>query len=171
MIIAGTGHRPAKLGGFLKGAAHAEWFARGVRLARAYLEWRDASKVISGMALGWDQMLAQAALDAGIPLIAAVPFKGQDTVWHPRDRALWVALCERAAEIVQVSPGGFSNAKLQRRNEWMVDRCDRIVSLWDGTAGGTANCINYATVKHVPYDNLYQVWRGRVDFQNWARQR
>ncbi len=33
---------------------------------------------------------------------------------------------------------------MQKRNEWMVDNCDMLVAVWDGTDGGTYNCIDYA---------------------------
>ena len=40
--------------------------------------------------------------------------------------------------------GGYAGYKLQKRNEWMVDHCDILIAVWDGTSGGTANCVNYA---------------------------
>jgi uncharacterized phage-like protein YoqJ len=33
---------------------------------------------------------------------------------------------------------------LQKRNEWMVDHCDLLIAVWDGSEGGTANCVRYA---------------------------
>ena len=33
---------------------------------------------------------------------------------------------------------------MQKRNEEMVDRCDLLIGVWDGSKGGTYNCINYA---------------------------
>lgn len=32
----------------------------------------------------------------------------------------------------------------QQRNQWMVDRADAVLAVWDGSPGGTANCVNYA---------------------------
>lgn len=55
MIVAGTGHRPNKLGGYGD-----DVFERLVALARTYLWHMEPWHVISGMALGWDQALAQA---------------------------------------------------------------------------------------------------------------
>lgn len=26
----------------------------------------------------------------------------------------------------------------------MVDRCDRLIAVWDGSNGGTGNCVKYA---------------------------
>ena len=33
---------------------------------------------------------------------------------------------------------------MQERNEWMVNNCDVLIAVWDGTSGGTANCVKYA---------------------------
>ena len=30
------------------------------------------------------------------------------------------------------------------RNEYMVDLADKIIAVWDGSNGGTANCVKYA---------------------------
>jgi hypothetical protein len=37
----------------------------------------------------------------------------------------------------------------------MVDHATIIVALFDGTAGGTANCMAYARSKRVPIENLW----------------
>jgi uncharacterized phage-like protein YoqJ len=32
----------------------------------------------------------------------------------------------------------------QKRNEWMVDHAQMVIAVWDGSSGGTANCVKYA---------------------------
>ena len=39
--------------------------------------------------------------------------------------------------------------QMQLRNIWMVDRSQYIIGVWDGTEGGTANCIEYAKKKDI----------------------
>ena len=34
----------------------------------------------------------------------------------------------------------------------MVDHSDRVLAVWDGSSGGTKNCIDYAKEKMVPVD-------------------
>jgi hypothetical protein len=76
MIIAGTGHRPGRLGGHGRDTfAHLTNFARGKLVVLA------PSHVISGMALGWDLALAFAAHMQHIPFTAAVPFDGHGELW------------------------------------------------------------------------------------------
>ena len=108
------------------------------------------------MALGWDTAWAISALRLGVPLVAAVPFAGQESRWPPEARARYRALLAAAAEVVVVSPGGYSAEKMQIRNRWMVDRCDALVALWDGGAGGTAGCVAYARSVGRPVFNLWR---------------
>jgi len=35
-------------------------------------------------------------------------------------------------------------AKMQKRNEYMVDNSNIVIAVWDGTKGGTYNCVKYA---------------------------
>jgi uncharacterized phage-like protein YoqJ len=43
---------------------------------------------------------------------------------------------------------------MQIRNEWMVDRCDLLIAVWNGTPGGTANCVAYAKKEGCPIDYI-----------------
>jgi predicted Rossmann fold nucleotide-binding protein DprA/Smf involved in DNA uptake len=154
MKRAATGHRPDKLGGY--GPAVAARLRRG---ATRFLEGRrNTTEAVGGMALGWDTAWALAALDVGVPLVAALPFKGQESRWPVESQRLYHWILERAAEVVIVCPGGYSPDKMQRRNEWMVDRCDELAALWDGSAGGTANCVAYADQVGRPVVNLWPDW-------------
>lgn len=151
--LAGTGHRPQKLGGFSDATA-----GRLRDLALALLAREKPDRVISGMALGWDTALALAALDRGIPLVAAIPFEGQERKWPPEAQATFRDILSRAAEVCIVSPGCYAPWKMQVRNEWMVDRATRVAALWDGTGGGTGNCVQYATKRQVEVINLWSTW-------------
>jgi uncharacterized phage-like protein YoqJ len=157
VIIAGTGHRPDKLGGFEDAV-----FERLTALARDRLRELRPEKVISGMALGWDQALAWAALDMGIPITAAVPFEGIETRWPQRSQNIFNQILDRVKEVhfVCSEMGPFKKA-FQVRNEWMVDRADLMLALCDGSWGGTFNCIRYAEKKRVPVENLWSRWEMR----------
>lgn len=148
--IAGTGHRPNKLGGYGQ-----EAFDKLISIAKDYLIQRGNVKVISGMALGWDTALAIAALKLKLPLIAAIPFKGQETKWPEDSQAIYNKIIERAYRVVIVNPGTYHPHKMQLRNEWMVDHCDEVLAMFDGSKGGTYNCIKYAEKQGKPIVNLY----------------
>lgn len=155
LVIAATGHRPSKLGCGYGNNMHDKL----TQLAYEYLMRMQPEGVISGMALGWDQGFAEAALLLSIPVHAAVPFKGQESRWPTKSRAQWQRLINRCASVTIVCPGGYRPEKMQVRNEWMVDRAHRMCALWDGSAGGTGNCIRYAADNpNVTIDNLWPQW-------------
>ena len=151
MIIAGTGHRPNKLGGY---DVHTQ--TRLIALAMSGLRELNPKIVISGMALGWDQALARAALELKIPFHAYVPFIGQENMWPRESQQAYTDLMRKASDLVICSPGGYSAPKMQIRNQRMVDDCTDILALWDGSSGGTANCIKYA--RDLKLKPIYNLW-------------
>lgn len=150
MIICGTGHRPNKLGGYGE-AAHEKL----VRVALAYLGSHRPNVVISGMALGWDTALAEAAVQLKIPLRAYIPFVGQESKWPPISQQKYHIILMQAQEIIDVCEPGYAVWKMQKRNEAMVNDSQLVLALWDGSAGGTANCIAYAQRVDKPIHNLW----------------
>ncbi len=138
---AATGHRPDKIGGYDYYAPQRVWLRDRMR---AELMDLMPEYVISGMALGIDQDWAQVAIDLAIPFIAALPFEGQDGQWPKSSRHYYNWLIGRAHEVVVVSPGSYAAYKMQVRNEWMVDNCTDLFAFWDGSEGGTGNCVKYA---------------------------
>lgn len=111
------------------------------------LDWYNPTFMISGMALGIDTLWAKLAIERDTPLIAAIPFNGQESVWPKESRDLYHELLKQAYEIVVIGGDGYSKEKMQKRNEWMVDNCDVLVAVTDDSPGGTANCIKYAKSK------------------------
>ena len=151
MIICGTGHRPDKLGGYGQGV-------RGKLISVAVKALYDLTAgtwkkgtiptVISGGALGWDQAIADAALQKSYNLHFYLPFEDFDRKWPDESRKHLKYQMVRAEEygglVKYISEPGYEVWKMQRRNEAMVDAADVVLALWNGTPGGTANCIRYA---------------------------
>lgn len=144
-IIAGTGHRPPKIGGYKLPNPKYNYICQQTE---KILLTEQPDKVISGMALGFDSWLANIAIKLGIPFIAAVPFEGQERAWPMESQKVFHKLLDRAAEVVIVSEGGYAAYKMQTRNTWMVDQCDKLIAIWDGSKGGTSNCVDYAVSKN-----------------------
>lgn len=153
MIISATGHRPNKLGGYSPVT-----FQRLCDLARGYLLEKQPDGVISGLALGWDLAWAVAALELAIPVHAAIPFEGQESRWPESSQRLWARVVAECASVTFVCEPGYAAWKMQKRNEWMVERCHRVAALWDGTSGGTANCVKFAQAFPRPIDNLWDLY-------------
>lgn len=147
MILAGTGHRPEQLGGYAPSNTQARIYA----VTLEHLVRLTPEKVISGMALGFDMMLAEACIELGIPFIAAVPCATQADVWPRASQERWRELISEAFE-VKVLSRVYTHRCMQERNAWMVDHSDGLIACWNGeTSGGTWNCIQYANQmgKHI----------------------
>jgi len=43
---------------------------------------------------------------------------------------------------------------MQKRNQFMVDNSRVIIAYWDGSKGGTKNCLDYALLKN---KTIYQI--------------
>lgn len=155
MIIAGTGHRPDKLGGYGLPVKQKLY-----KIAFKWLEENRVNKVISGMALGWDQALLRAAIDLGFYTIAAIPFPSFYVKWPQQAQQEAIELLSLASEVKTVNKDPYSKIKMHLRNEWMVNHCDKVLALWDGSQGGTASTIRYAELKNKPIINLWSQYNG-----------
>lgn len=149
MIVAITGHRPDKLGGYDIPNPTYNHVMRC--LDDVLLELRP-SRVLTGMALGVDQWMAELCLFNQVPITAAVPFEGFESVWPPASQEKVRNLLTQAAKppnnVRIICDPGYQAWKLQRRNEWMVEHSDLLVAIFDGTSGGTDNCIRYARTRN-----------------------
>lgn len=147
-ILIATGHRPNKSGGYNENAQ--------LRLRDLAIQWLVALKprgAISGMALGWDTAIVEACLALGLPYVACIPFEGQELKWPLPSQRAYANYIKRAAKLIVCSPGKYAPEKMQIRNERMIDLALKngpgsdnaiLLALWDGTSGGTKNCLSYA---------------------------
>jgi uncharacterized phage-like protein YoqJ len=136
--VAITGHRPERI----KDMSLVE-----KALEDAYNEL-EVSKVIQGMAAGVDLLAAKVAYRMEIPFVSARPWAGH----KPRiaDDYNYMMAMNYAVEVVNVDPSVKYRGPwvYHNRNEWMVDRAELLIAVWDGTKkGGTFNCIKYAQSK------------------------
>jgi uncharacterized phage-like protein YoqJ len=101
---------------------------------------------ITGGAYGLDSLAARFALDHSISLWLVLPFpvKILCAKWPSGDaRDLLFRSVKNCAKLSVVSPV-FSMASYQCRNEFMADAADVLAAFFDGSQGGTANCVRYA---------------------------
>lgn len=150
MVVAFTGHRPNKLGGY-----HPNPLRDFVVSAlRKKLEELRPTFAISGMALGVDTWAAELCVELKIPFIAALPFEKQCEAWPEESQRRWYDLLKLAHRVHVVSPGEYAANKMQIRNRWMVDHATDLIAVWDGTPGGTANCVGYAWARNSPLHHI-----------------
>jgi uncharacterized phage-like protein YoqJ len=70
-------------------------------------------------------------------------------VWSEGMRRQWRQILERCERVTIVTEQAYHPRLMQVRNEFMVDNADEVLAVFDGTPGGTANCIRYATERGV----------------------
>ena len=153
-VIAGTGHRPPKLGGYSEAA-----LAKLISFAGMHLKKMKPTKVISGMALGWDTALACAALELYIPLTTAIPFVGQELRWPSESQIRYHGIIAQAKNHIIIGSRDAVITSMQERNEYMVDNADLVLALHNGSPGGTNNCIKYANRANKSVKNLWEEYQ------------
>lgn len=142
-----TGHRPEKL--------QRPYEACIASLCKAIMDAYEAGyrTYICGMARGIDLwafhcVLMLRSFYPEIRLIAAVPFEGFEMRWTEPDQDIYHALlCQ--ADLIHYVTMTRSKYAFQMRNAWMVDLSSRLIVVWDGNQGGTANTIAYAKRKKI----------------------
>lgn len=156
-----TAHRPNKLYGY--NIYTPKYYKLG-RLIRKkcinLIENQDISNFISGGALGGDTISFLVInklknIYPNIKNILAIPFKNQPIKWSNQiDINRYNKIKSLADEIIYVDTleqykiKGYQKdiyypAKMQKRNEFMCDKADILIAVWDGSKGGTANCVRY----------------------------
>jgi len=108
------------------------------------LEKHTPRTVITGMALGFDQLVAEECIKRSIPFIAAVPFNTQACMWSKPVQERYLGLLELASEVVVVSEGNYEPWKMFKRNEWIVNNSDLVCAYLQTGDGGTVHTVNLA---------------------------
>jgi hypothetical protein len=130
-------------------------FAQCVRLLdrlQALAQIRQAEVVAySALAVGADQLFAQAALGLGIPLVGVIPFDNYPADFDGADRDHFDDLVRRCREVERLPYKGRSNRAYFEAGKWVVKAADYLVAVWDGrpaaALGGTADVVVYAEKK------------------------
>lgn len=145
--VAITGHRPEKLGHDYD--LTSMWMQR-IEM-RVYHELKsliaDHKKVIpiTGMAQGIDTLFALLAIRLNLSFVAAIPCHNQHRLWPMKSQQRYKKiLANPLCEVVMVNNGAYYYECMQDRNIWMVNNCNTLIAIHDGSTGGTNNCIEYA---------------------------
>lgn len=142
--VAFTGHRPTKLGGYDESNPIAVYVKTELRKEIERFIEEGFTTFISGGALGVDQMAAEIVIEKKADLIIARPFPSQHVKWIPSAQKRFFAILAQARDVIDVSPDPYQIWKMQTRNIWMVDHSSFLIAVYDGSGGGTGNCIEYA---------------------------
>lgn len=149
MKICVTGHRPDKLYGYKLSDP------KYVKLKERFKELliqNNCTEAITGMALGADMVFAIAVLElkkqgCNIKLHCAIPCRNHSCKWTKTYQDLYNYILNKADIIKLVTDEDYKPWLMQKRNEYMVDLADKVIAVWDGSKGGTYNCVKYAEKK------------------------
>jgi uncharacterized phage-like protein YoqJ len=96
------------------------------------------------MALGFDQLAAEVAIDQNLPFTAALPCRNQDFKWPQSQKERYWAILNNPLCTVHHVGNQYTNTCMQLRNMWMVNKADLVIGCFNGSSGGTKNCLDYA---------------------------
>ena len=146
MKISVTGHRPNKMYGY--DIYNKKWTELKEKFKSLLIE-NNCDEAITGMALGVDTVFALAVLELkeegyDIKLHCAIPCKNHSCKWIKESVDLYNDILSKADTVKLVSDEEYKPWLMQKRNEYMVDLADKVIAVWDGSNGGTGNCVRYA---------------------------
>lgn len=153
MTCAFSGHRPEKLPwgndqsdprcGALKLKMEAEL---------RHLCDRGVTRFLCGMARGTDlyyvEILASLKAEYPITVEAVIPCPSQAERWAEEQRKDYLRLlgcCDKTTVLEE----RYSEGCMLRRNRYMIEHADILLTVFDGTPGGTAAAVRYAKARGV----------------------
>lgn len=151
--VAFTGHRPDKLTSnrraYNLNHPIRVWIRQQIKAQLLTLKaiYPDLEVIVGG-ALGVDTDAAIVAMELCIPHHFYAPCHEQFKVWPQESKDMWLVHWNAAKTSRYIHEGPYYGPNcMQKRNEAMVDDANLLISVWNGSAGGTNNCIQYARTK------------------------
>ncbi len=123
---------------------------------------------ITSLAVGADQLFAQAVLECGGALQVVVPFAGYVDSFKADGRQEYERLLASAA-IIEVLPAISSHEESYfSAGKRVVDVSDLVVAVWNGKPaaglGGTGDVVNYARYQEKCYIHINPITRKTTQF-------
>ena len=123
-----------------------------------YLYCREIRTFLTGGALGFDALAAEAIIDRrkerpDIQLVIVVPCKDQDKQWSIKDKIRY-QLIKRAADHVICLSEHYYRGCMHQRNRYLVDHSAACICYLTEATGGTAYTVGYAKSKGLKIFNL-----------------
>ena len=113
---------------------------------------------ICGMAIGFDALCAEEVINLKreypeIKLIAAVPYLQQADNWNERDKNRYLELLKHADDVYCLN-NEYTPYCFKKRNYFMVDNSNVLITYMIKDKTGTAQTVNYADKKGVKVINV-----------------
>jgi len=131
-----TGHKPPALGGYDPNPQAERVKAKLSEIIAAKAQITPGLMVVSGLGLGAEQLGAEAAVEAGVPLVVVLPFPGQEAVWSDRSQLIYNKLLQQAEQEVLLMPTKPSSKQaagiaLGKRDDFLARNVHEAILVWD----------------------------------------
>lgn len=114
----------------------------------------------SGAAMGFDIIAAESVLLAKkycpeeIRLSCVIPFIEQSAAFTPFWKKRYDTVLQKCDDVILISDTYFKGCYM-KRNRYMVDNSDCVVTWFDGRPGGTKNTLDYAVSRGRHIINIF----------------
>ena len=147
-----TGHRPDKMELGEKEIKPLLEKAIDEAIADGYVTF------ITGMAMGTDIWTAEIVLERkkmnkDLHLICALPHPNFESRRSMTEKMRFNKIIKKADLVKEINDHYFTGC-YQVRNEWMVDRSNLVIAVFNGQKSGTKNTVDYAKRKGVKVVNV-----------------
>jgi ribonuclease HI len=157
--IAVLGHRPTELGGYDDNpmADHARRTLTEILSAKR--ELHDDLVVVTGLRLGAEMLGAQAAIDAGVPFVAVLPYPDPQSVWPRLSQQRFAELVAEARDVITLQrkepeSRAKAGAALARRDAWIARNAAEAILVWDREDAALGR-LHRSLVDHLGEENVW----------------
>jgi hypothetical protein len=106
----------------------------------------------SALAVGADQLFAEAALGLGIPLVGVIPFEEYPADFEGDERRRFETLLGLCRDVHRLKGKQRSDRAYLKAGLWVVSQVEYLVAVWNGLPaaglGGTGDIVTYAEKKN-----------------------
>ncbi|MCH5207289.1 MAG: DUF1273 family protein [Oscillospiraceae bacterium] len=147
-----TGHRPEKLPYFSEDDPMFIDMKQRLKAQIEKLIDEGADGFFSGMARGVDIWSAEIIIELkskypGLKLTAVIPCRTQTSNWDEDSVIRYNNILKQCDKAIYISDE-YNKTCMLKRDRALVDMCDVLVAVFDGTKGGTKYTVDYAEKKH-----------------------
>lgn len=160
LTCAFSGHRPEKLP-WGNDETDPRCGALKIQMERELRKLCEAGvrNYIFGMARGADQyfldVLTALRKEYPLKITAAVPCREQQKLWPEQEKRRYLVQLGKCDEI-RVLENVYSEGCMLRRNRYMVEHAQILMTVYDGTGGGTGATASYARARGL---KIISLWR------------
>lgn len=123
---------------------------------------------VTSLAVGTDQLFAQAVLDSAGSLYIIVPCEEYTKAFDPTGRAEYERLLSKAAAREVMSSVACDEKAYFSAGKKVIDISDLVIAVWNGKPaaglGGTGDVVEYIRLQEKPYIHLNPVTQETTHF-------